>query len=80
MTMDVIGATGGIAWTPSDSDRLPRLPRGFQVASEGDVALEYADGSSVVWPGCATGFVHAHFHFTKILETGTTATGIVVAF
>lgn len=80
MTKELVGAIGGASWTPSDTNKLPRQPRGFQVGVAGDVALEYADGTTVVWPACVAGIVHPHFGFTRILATGTTATGIVVAY
>lgn len=73
-----IGALGGAA-AVLDA-RIARPTRGFQVAVAGDVALEYEDGTSVVWPACAAGMTHAHFGFVKVLTTGTTATGIIVAF
>jgi hypothetical protein len=73
-----VGAIGGAVAVLDQT--ITRQTRGFQVAVAGDVALEYADGSTVVWPACAEGFVHAHFGFVKVLTTGTTATGIVVAY
>lgn len=75
-----VGATGGASYTPSDSALIGRPARGFQVAVAGDVALQYADGTSCTWPACEAGFIHAHWGFTRILATGTTATGIVVAY
>ena len=80
MLNDTIGAIAGAAHTPSDTAIISRNTRGFQVAVAGDVALGYKDGTSVVWPACAVGFVHAHFGFVRVLATGTTATGIVIAF
>lgn len=77
---EMIGAVFGEAWTPSDTDGIRRKTRGFQVAVAGDVALEYADGASCVWPACAAGVIHAHNGFVKVLATGTTATGVVVAY
>lgn len=75
-----IGAIGGQVWTPSNTNLIPRQARGFQVGVAGDVALGYPDGTTVVWPGCLAGMIHPHFGFTRILATGTTATGIVVAY
>lgn len=77
---DSIGAIGGVAWTPSDTAVIPGYPRGFQVGVGGDVALEYRNGTTVTWPACAEGMVHAHFGFVKLRATGTTATTIVVAY
>lgn len=80
MNKENIGAVGGQSWTPSDTTRLPRPPRGFQVGVAGDVAVEYKDGTTVVWPACIAGVIHPHNGFTRILATGTTATGVVVAY
>jgi hypothetical protein len=80
MSKSTIGATGGMAWTPSDTVKIGRPVRGFQVGVAGDVALEYADGSTAVWPACAAGIIHPHVDFVRVLSTGTTATGIVVAY
>lgn len=80
MDRSTIGAIGGEAWTPSNTTLIPRPARGFQVGVAGDVALEYADGSIVVWPACVAGITHAHWGFVRIRATGTTATGIVVAY
>lgn len=74
------GALGGTSWTPSDSTDIGRPTRGFQVGVAGDVALQYEDGTSVTWPACVAGVLHAHSGFVKVLATGTTATGIVVAY
>lgn len=75
-----IGFTGGVAWTPSDTARIPGATRGFQVATAGNVALEYSNGDVTVWPACAAGIAHPHWGFVRIRATGTTATGIVVGY
>ena len=80
MSKENIGAVGGDDWTPSDTAVIGRDARGFQVAVAGDVALGYADGSTQVWPACIAGYIHAHSGFNRVLSTGTTATGIVVAY
>lgn len=80
MTKENIGAVFGQAWTPSDTARIGRPARGFQVGVEGNVALEYANGDTCVWPACAAGMIHPHVDFVRVLATGTTATGIVVAY
>jgi hypothetical protein len=80
MTKQTQGAVGGLAWTPSDTATIQRPTRGIQVATFGDVALGYPDGTTCVWPACIEGVIHPHVGFTRVLETGTTATGIVVAF
>lgn len=81
MTKQTQGAVAGVAWTPSDTGpRIAGEARGFQVGVEGDVTLEYPDGSTCTWPACAAGIIHPHVGFVRIHATGTTATGIVVAF
>lgn len=80
MPDDNSGAMGGRTVTPSDTAPIGRRTRGFQVAVAGDVALKYADGTTATWPACVAGMLHPHYGFTHVLSTGTTATGIVVAF
>ena len=80
MSMETVGARGGVAVSPSNTVPVAAaVPRGFQVAVAGDVALKYADGSTVTWPACVAGVLHPHFGFTHVMATGTTATGVVVA-
>lgn len=73
-----VGAVGGAAAVLDAV--IQRQPRGFQCAVAGSVALQYEDGTSVIWPSCAAGVIHAHFGFVKVLTAGTTATGIIVAY
>ena len=80
MSKETIGAIGGSVWSPSDTEYINRHTRGIQVAVAGDVALGYEDGTSVVWPACVAGILHPHSGFVRVLSTGTTATGIVVAY
>jgi hypothetical protein len=80
MPDDTIGALGGVVYTPSDTAVIDRPPRGFQVAVAGDVVLGYKDGTTCLWPACAAGMLHAHYGYIRIMATGTTATGITVAY
>lgn len=80
MTKQTQGAVGGLAWTPSDTAIITRPTRGLQVTVSGNVALGYPDGTTCVWPSCIEGLIHPHVGFNRVLATGTTATGIVVAF
>lgn len=80
MSKNTIGATSGESWTPSDTTKLTRTPRGFQVGVAGNVSLEYENGDIVTWPACVAGALHAHSGFVKIRATGTTATSIVIAY
>jgi hypothetical protein len=80
MSKENIGALGGESWTPSDTAIIGRPTRGFQVAVAGAVALGYPDGTTQTWPACVAGVLHAHNGFNQVLSTGTTATGVVVAY
>lgn len=62
------------AITPSDATEL--FINGFMVAATGAVAAQPESGATVVFPYVAAG-VWFPGRFTKILATGTTATGIV---
>mgnify|MGYP003647060636 CR=1 FL=1 len=80
MSKETIGALGGNDVTPSDTTIITRPTRGFQVAVTGVVVLGYSDGTTQAWPACVAGLLHSHNGFTRVLATGTTATGIVVAY
>lgn len=73
-----IGALGGAAVTLDAI--IKRQTRGFQVGVAGDVSLTYEDGTTCIWPACTAGTLHPHFGFVRVNTTGTTATGIVVAY
>jgi len=74
---DISGARGIVAITPSDSaDITGGYIRGFIVTVAGDVAANFADGSTGTLPACAVGVQHV-YQITRILSTGTTATGII---
>ena len=67
--------TGGFDVTPNDANDLAQVTRGFTVATAGDVAVMYADGTTVVLPARQPGIDYAH-RVKRVLSTGTTATGI----
>lgn len=74
---DISGAVGIVAITPSDSADVPGgYIRGFIVTVAGDVAVNMADGSTGTLPDCAVGVQHV-YQISRILSTGTTATGII---
>ena len=74
---DQSSAYGIVAITASDSADIPGgVVRGFMVGVAGDVAVVMADGSTGTLVGLAAGVQHA-FQVTRILATGTTATGII---
>ena len=66
--------------TKSDSTVLPTT-RGISVAVAGDLAVLTKGGQSVVIPGDAlvAGVIH-RLRVTKVLSTGTAATGIVAYY
>ena len=54
----------------------PRPTRGLMVAGAGDVALVTLGGETAILPALVPGVQYA-IRATRILSTGTTATGIV---
>ncbi len=66
---------GGFDVTPDDGADLPTLPRALMIAGGGDVALVFKDGTTLTLPGLSTGVIYP-VRATRILATGTTATGI----
>ncbi|MBL4757615.1 MAG: hypothetical protein JKY32_08250 [Rhizobiales bacterium] len=67
--------TGGFDVTPNDGADLSELPRALMVAGAGDVAVEFVDGTALTLPGLQAGVIYA-VRVSRILATGTTATGI----
>lgn len=65
-----------ITVTPSDTTEL--FINGFMVGVTGAVALQPEEGSTIMLPYVAAG-VYIPGRFTKVLATGTTATGITGA-
>lgn len=74
---------GQAPYTPNDSNDLPDLDKReylyVWVGTTGDVALEI-DGATQVVPGVAGGGWTPFVPFTKVLATGTTASGILVGW
>lgn len=68
------------AITKSDTTLLPRGVRGFIVGEGGDVSLEFADGTTDVWPSVQAGVIYPCLHLRRIRSTGTTASNIHVVF
>ncbi|NNU17302.1 hypothetical protein HK107_13305 [Parvularcula sp. ZS-1/3] len=66
----------GFSVTPSDGSDLALPIRGLMVASAGDVALVTTGGDSVTLPALQPGVQYAVLA-SRILATGTSATGIV---
>lgn len=74
---EVYGFKSIIPITPSDTVNIAGGSiRGFYVGVAGDVAVIMPDGTTGVWPALAAGGPHP-IQASRILATGTTATGIV---
>ena len=74
---DISSAYGIVGITPSDSADVPGgTLRGFMVGAAGNVAVVMADGSTGTLTGLNAGQQYS-FQVTRILSTGTTATGII---
>ncbi len=69
-------ATNAAALTPSDTAALGTIPRAIYVGQGGDLALEMLGGQSVTLVNVQAGTVLA-LRARKVLQTGTTAQGIV---
>ncbi len=77
-------AQGVLNVTPSDTDNLAfpsgtSRSRGLYVAVTGDLSVEMVDGSTAKFEDIAAGVIH-YLAVTKVLSTGTTATGIVALY
>lgn len=67
--------TGGFDITPDDGADLATLPRALMVSTVGEVAVIFADGSSVTLPGLTPGVIYP-LRAARVMATGTTATGL----
>lgn len=64
--------------TPSDTVDLPAVPKGVYIATEGALRITMLSGTTLTTPT-----LHVGWHplkVTRIFATGTTATGIMVAW
>lgn len=66
---------GGFDVTPNDGADLDVLTRALMVTGEGNVTAIFKDGTTLTLPGLAVGVVYP-VRVSRILATGTTATGI----
>ena len=62
--------------TPDDNTDLPIRPRCFTVQTTGDVAMTFANGTSITIQA-DSGFIYP-FRVSRILATGTTAIGVTI--
>ncbi|WP_425045981.1 spike base protein, RCAP_Rcc01079 family [Primorskyibacter sp. S87] len=68
-------AVSGFDITPDDGADLLTLPRALMVASSGDVAVQFGDGSRIVLPGLQPGIIYP-VRPVRVLDAGTTASGL----
>ncbi|EEB83188.1 spike base protein, RCAP_Rcc01079 family [Roseobacter sp. GAI101] len=66
---------GGFDITPDDSNDLAQVTRAFMVSGAGDVAVVLKNGTTLDLAGLTAGVLYP-FRVSKVLATGTTATGI----
>lgn len=71
--------TSGFDVTPSDDDEFNHLTRGLIVGTQGDVAVQFQNGNTLVLPALLPGVVHP-FRVAKVLSTGTSATQVKALF
>lgn len=70
-------ATGAVAVTPSDAATISPAPVCLYVGTQGNVAVEMADGTTATFVG-AQGVLPAQVR--RVLATGTTATDILALY
>jgi hypothetical protein len=69
-------ASHGFSVTPSDSALLSETTRGLYVGTAGDIAALMVSGASIALSSVPAGSL-LPLRLTKIMATGTTASGIV---
>lgn len=72
----VAPARDGVPVTPSDSVDLAIVPRALFVGQTGNLAAIMAGGQTVAFQNVQTGSI-LPVRVQRVLQTGTTATGIV---
>lgn len=73
LTCPAIAAT---AITPNDSTDLANATRAIYVGGAGSLAVVFVEGQSVTFSGVAAGTI-LPLRLSRVLATGTTATGLV---
>lgn len=69
-------ASSGFVILPDDDANLLETTRGLYVGSGGDIAVVMASGASVVLTNIPSGSI-LPLRVSRVLDTGTTADGIV---
>ncbi len=66
---------GGFAIAPDDATDIAQVTRAIMVSGTGDVSAVLKNGETVTLPNLMAGVVYP-FRVARVLNTGTTATGI----
>lgn len=80
-TSDMTSIKSALAITPAGGDvDLPRISRGVYVGVTGNVTVRFAgDAGTTLLVGLAAGLWHP-MQIQTVLQSGTTATSVVVGF
>jgi hypothetical protein len=66
---------GGFDITPNDASDLSSVTRAIIISTAGDVAVVLKNGDTLTLPALAAGVIYP-VRVSRILSTGTTATGL----
>ena len=72
-------AEGAVAVTPSDSTDLTYMARALYIGGAGNVNVDVADGTTVVFAGLSAGTI-LPVRVKRVRSTSTTATNIVALY
>ena len=72
-------AEGVLEVTPDDGTDLTVVSRALFIGVAGDIAVQAKDGSTATFSNLIAGFI-LPIRATRVLATGTTASGIVALF
>ncbi len=66
---------GGFDIVPNDSSDIEQMTRAIMVTGSGDVTIVMKGGETLSLPNLSTGVIYP-FRISRVMATGTTATGI----
>ncbi len=69
-------AQSAVLVTPSDSQSLPNATRALYVGGAGNLRVTLVSGDTVTLTGVVAGMIYP-LRVSRVLATGTTATGLV---
>ena len=79
VNVEVLGAAhGAFAVTPSDTTEFDRPVHALWIGTEGNVAVEHADGTTATYTNVPVGWHPVKAR--KVLSTGTTAADIIAVY